>query len=544
MNRITSLLIILISIVPVFVIGQDIYAFQWDKPYYTAGETVKYHVSVPSSFEMSQGVIQVKVFPNTRPDEEHISFIRTGANQLNSGYFDIRIDAISGSYTILLSALDKADMQVKEIGQGSFAVINPFVDAEIVDVMLDSEISDINTTVSVDFLNLNSSSDGIRVEVKNDKEAVGGVLSYFVTNLDQVYGDADPMGVRTYDIVSDVSISEPSSQLFYSNYAGDRSSGGSRVMGVYMSNSDDFVYVNAKLKNFILTVDDFYEPQRIQLIDQNLNVFPVDRSFKPERALSKAIDKRIVGKYVESFIDRRRIEQYFGSASKTTKTIIEADRKNSKAPTKKASQTFDLREYENFRILAKFFEEVSTPLKLEKVAGKYTAQLANPQYRGQSRLYFNGTPLFIVDGIVTTDLDFVANLDFNSINTVELFSSPSTLRDYYSMMGKSGIVKISTSIPNLSIPNSSARGIVELHGLQVKRDVSVNENYIQNRRYPVFGSTLESSANVPVGADGTISIVPPITNEKGSFLITALYRSQEGKVSVGHHTYTSDDSWK
>ena len=77
--------------------------------------------------------------------------------------------------------------------------------------------------------------------------------------------------------------------------------------------------------------------------------------------------------------------------------VIElSDETKKKKSTRKASQTFNLREYENFLTLAKFFEEVSTPLILEQVDGKYTAQLANPLYRGQSRLYFKGTPLFIV----------------------------------------------------------------------------------------------------------------------------------------------------
>ncbi|MCB0689849.1 MAG: hypothetical protein KDC53_25085, partial [Saprospiraceae bacterium] len=151
----------------------------------------------------------------------------------------------------------------------------------------------------------------------------------------------------------------------------------------------------------------------------------------------------------------------------------------------------------------------------------------------------NGPPLFIIDGKMTRDADFVARLPISAVETVELFLDAPKLRSSFQAIGVSGVVRITTSIANLKLPEADAGNIHTIYGLQPKAHFpGFNAQVLTDQKHePFFRPQLFWNPDIPVGPDGMASTTFVQSDDTGPFLIEVVFQTADGRRGTKSFQY-------
>ncbi|PHN07922.1 hypothetical protein [Flavilitoribacter nigricans] len=190
-------------------------------------------------------------------------------------------------------------------------------------------------------------------------------------------------------------------------------------------------------------------------------------------------------------------------------------------------------EYTAFKDMATFFTEVSTPLKFRiGKEGNLIAQMFNPNPR--MRAFYQGTPIFLVDGKMTRDVDFVQQLELSRIDTIDLYFDFLNLNRYFGKVGSNGIAVLKTSIPNLQVPQPDENSIFRIDGLLASAREPASDQATDRR--PDFRSNLYWNPTLPA-ANGTAGLRFTQSDDLGTFLIRVVARTADGRTGTAVQTY-------
>ena len=189
-----------------------------------------------------------------------------------------------------------------------------------------------------------------------------------------------------------------------------------------------------------------------------------------------------------------------------------------------ADRVFKASEYP-FTDLPQFCKEVSTPLKYNKIkrkGGGFEFKMYNPE----SRKFYFGNPLFIVDGHMTKDFDYLATLEFQNIDSIRLYYDNVRLSNDFGFAGFSGVVIISSIDGTLAPPSDPFTQVYTVEGLQPS--IAWEQPSIKTE-VPSFRPQLFWSPVVQTNSQGSAEVFYQQSDDRSHFQITVVAQSADGR---------------
>jgi hypothetical protein len=202
----------------------------------------------------------------------------------------------------------------------------------------------------------------------------------------------------------------------------------------------------------------------------------------------------------------------------------------------KADRSLRPAEFEAFEDLAPFFREISTPLsfKQERKTGQYSARMYNPS----TFTDYPSAPVFVIDGKMTRDANFVARLKCSQIESIDLYYQPTQLLGYFKAIGRSGVVHI-RSKAEIAIPAAEAEDIFQLNGLQSAAAFpALKAEQLQAAPAQAFFRTqLYWQANLRTDAQGQVDFSFVQGDDWSRFRIQVIVQGGDGRLGEGQVIY-------
>lgn len=520
-----------------------------DKSFYATGEIVWFKLYLPFTWKDADVAINTSILDSEGQTIDQF-FIKTEGRTYVNGYYQVPYDQRSGYLEIQFTASSDAQKAENVIGHYSFPVYNDLeVPKDIKLVDQPAQISEPQLYAEELNININllenqvACRDIVHVQlnvIDNEGKPVSGHASISVKEI-EVY---KPVGaeVRTLPLSYTIDQSDLKSEIYTRGQLTnpDGSPLQMNVLGGYVGR-DQKVYYSKSFENgnFEITLPDFTGRKIIQLVGFQYEKPDLRSTMTFPQALSAdygIIYTEEIIKYLELSRLRKKIYQYFNAAE----TDLQTAEIDVPAQELKPDARYSVKEYESFKDMKSFFGELLTPLrfKLEKDS-TYAATLFNAKGGRRSNTILNGPPLFIIDGKMTRNADFVARLPISAVETVELFLDAPKVRSYFQAIGVSGVVKISTSIANLKLPDADAGNIHPIFGLQPKADfpaIKKQPDQLGDHQ-PYFRPQLfwKPDLNIEVGAATEFSFLQ--SDDAGAFEIKVVFQSEDGRRVTATHQY-------
>jgi len=222
---------------------------------------------------------------------------------------------------------------------------------------------------------------------------------------------------------------------------------------------------------------------------------------------------------------RKNIYRLFNTLETPLSTLPDKSTQEPWVPDRR----FVMREYERFSDLPTFFHEISTPLKIQaEPEGGFRVRMFNPETG--SRQFYPGTPLCMIDGKLTRNGDFVATLDIDLIDTLELYYDFDKLRNTFGMLGYNGVVRITTYGASVQLPASESQ-----YTLQVPGTLPALRSYASSPPkpgVPALNPIVYWNAEVETDAGGGAQVQVILGDATGTLEVEWAFQDQDGNFWV------------
>ena len=516
-----------------------------DQALYFTGDLLQYKLYLSPDFINHPTTIRVSLISNDHKCVDD-GFIKTIGNTSISGQIEIPVDLSSGMYHLIFSGLNGINKQEVKIAQSSIPIYSDLSndlpkDSSIVRESL--EAFDVDFDVDFD-LSIKLELDSI---ISKRAKAQGSIIVY--DSLNNVVDVDVSIAVRKKFSLNNLYKSLQKSNLllesetrFIANIiylqgaiSSDSKLKGIPVIGVYKPFENSFDYFKTdKNGKFTLPIEDFSGTKRMQLIglnNENLN-FTFNTPAKSLDSTSLIFNEEIMV-LLEQSKKRKKINQMFDSKL-ATYALLQTDW-TQKPINENASYNLDT--YEKFPDLATMFTEINSPVKyrIEK-NGEHLVRVFNgDQYR---RGFYPEAPIFILDGMITKDVKFINELDIKQIEKVDIVSSHEMLKSKYGPIGQNGIVFVSTTYPQIVLPEAESDGFIALNGLKTLSEIQPNEFLSTPHHVPSFKSNLFWSTKPDSSKTGTYNFSFYQSDDVGEFEIEVFVKSDDGRI--GYHIFYYD----
>jgi hypothetical protein len=295
------------------------------------------------------------------------------------------------------------------------------------------------------------------------------------------------------------------------------------VQRVVYSKSDDF-------GQFFVKLPDFTGQRQYQFLGYTAEIddfdVAVSQELKPGAINAKVEFSAEVLEYLELSRERKQIYRYFT----TLEHKIEPKSIPFEAQKLKPGVRFNMEEYEDFDNVHGFFDELITALKFQEHDDDvFTATLENPRGSTEAKTHLSGDPLFIVDGKATRDADYVARLDLGLVKYVDLYFDPIALRKYFNVVGKSGVIMITTRIPDNPFPEEEQADIFTINGLLAPAEFP--QQVVDGQ--PRISPQIYWKGDIATDYDGTAQVSFRQSNDLSRFKVVVVAQTPDGKRGMG-----------
>ncbi|NRB51458.1 MAG: hypothetical protein HRU41_27550 [Saprospiraceae bacterium] len=508
---------------------------QLDKPFYTAGDPLAYQLYFPKTFQEKDLALKVAIYhPDGTLVTEH--FIKTAGQLQANGYLKIPYNLPSQSYHWLLLGTNLAGDKRIKLGELLLPIYDDLSTAPIPAQLATSNPStSIPSELSIDFqLAKNELKRGGKVEaniaIKDQAgQTVDGTLSITVKDaallamgtdneLSTYYLDI-PEGIAS-QLSEDIHILGTSLNL-------DGSPFQSAILCAYVREENEFFCTNSdKNGHFSLVLPRLGGERHIQFMDyqrSDLKVILADRVSLSNGTSSNT--SASLQTYLNWSRLRKKIYQFYG----TVESPVNAIPRPIEAKELSADQRLVMAHYTPFDDLTIFFNEIVTPFKLRDRGKRgHVARMFNPTQ--QIRQFYVGSPVFIVDGRLTKDANFIYNIPIGKIDTIDLFFYPQSLQPQFGPIANSGMVVMKTSLNQLDLPETDVNNIFKISLLKTEY---AQESTIEQTEEPIkIGPNLLWLANQSMPTSGSYQLDFEHGEDLGTFLIEIAFQSQEGKTAT------------
>ena len=512
-----------------------------DKSFYVTGETIWYKLYLPSSFKQHSSIIKVD-FVNSKARSIDSYYIASEGKLAVSGYWEIPIDLASDYYTLAFTALlqeGKKKMLLAKVGLPIYNDLTALPDAGkektapvsklalnyplkielVIDQKSHSRRSQITGRIKV--LNAEEAMANTTISISVQDWELMDTISYPMLNL--ITGETIPKNLPE---LLDTAI-YLRGQVLDANAQATASP----VLGIYIPKEEQFYYTKTQEDfYFNLKLKQFYGKQAIQLIDfQKGPVKSLLEEYVPEPIDANLSYSSAIKAYLELSRSRKKISQIFSDLEGVQ--VEEGHLLPIQSPTADASYSFS--DYQNFKDLPSFFREIATPFKFRKKKdGSYFTKM----YNASLRKYYKGEPLIIIDGKITPNTDFLANIPFAAFKTVDIFYDPKRLRASFGPLGLNGVASFSTHKRKTELPNQDEESIIEIQGLQINKNIN-GRIAKTTSHHPILSPQIYWNPNLTTNPEGIADFRFQHTDDLGVFLINIVVRDQNGKMGTARLKY-------
>lgn len=503
-----------------------------NQAYYITGDVLKYKLYLPQSFKNQDKVIRICFSKN---DNELVneSFLKTGNSNSVSSELKIPFDLSSGMYYLLLSSYNESlneEVVLFEIPipvysdlQNDLKSFQPH--QGVIDNSSDKTVLEGNININTRKITRRDKIQG-SIELTNSDS--GNEISLSVNDIQ--FKIPEYKTVFTSDPIDSQLINGLSDKLYLSGQIVSAKNSEEKkfpVIAIYGRDENSFSYLQTDNSgNFHFTTDDFHGYKNIQFINyDNEDISVLVNTPKISRPEPTLIVTEEILQHLELSRKRKKINQLFSVGSETQKF----KQTNWEKKSIEDSKLFDFKKYESFENISAFFSEIMSALRFtKKEDGTYRAQVFNRDRA--SRGFYKGTPVFVIDGMVSKDASFVNALDYNKVNSIEIVSDIEILKATYGPIGYNGIIYISTSLPAIRLPLNESNNVFTLKGFTSAAEVEQDSFSEMGRRIPVFSSNISWLDDLVVQSDGSVQFEFEHTDDLGEFEIEVIGVSNNGEL--------------
>ena len=232
--------------------------------------------------------------------------------------------------------------------------------------------------------------------------------------------------------------------------------------------------------------------------------------------------------YLQASASRKKIYKLFDAVE----TPLSPEFTSPSTSSWKPDRRFIMDTYDDFESLPDFFQEISTPLKFKLTKeGGYDMGMFNPEFG--ARNFYPGPPLVILDDKLTRNSQFIADLDIDLIDTLDLFFYFDELREQFGLLGHNGVVRIQTHGPETKPPGEEPYFIYQVPALLPKLTAPTSLSQI-----PRISPMQYWNPGVEVDENGVGKIRFVQGDYPGNFLVEICVQTQDGFFGRMQSIYT------
>lgn len=522
-----------------------------NKSFYVTGEVVWYKVYLPSTFKGRNVTLRAGMWDRNGQLLDAV-FHKTEGETFVEGYYPIPFDLKSDVYHLVVAGADQASKSPVVLAEALVPIYND-LERDIPPLVVKSreahsEDSAIETgpapvKVTVELLSNPVQRRGkvqARIRVQDESGyPVAANLSVSVRDHSLTKSDLPeaPNLVAGKTVDHDL-VSILDSAITYRGTLTDSLGHAlqANLLGIYSAQEQRFIYTKSDTGGrFSLELADFYDQKPIQFLDYQYEDIEVRlRTDMPVEKAGELIYTPQIVAYLNASRQRKKVYQMHNAFE----YLLEVPAPTFDQQTLLPDQQYPVKDYQRFESVPVFFREITTPLKFrEDQEGNLTIKMFNPT--NGVRRFFNGSPLFIVDGKLTRNVDFIANLDIDQIDYVDMFYDFDKLRRYFSALGINGVAKITTSIPNLMLPPNEESDIFIITGIQpsvnlpgtpeANQEVAANAPFLQPQLY--------WNPNLRTDENGELLLEFKQSDDLSTFRIEVVAQGVNGALGIGRLDY-------
>ena len=512
-----------------------------DRPFYVNGEVVWYKLYLPSNMTSQRFTVRLDVMDDRGERVDYV-YLPSTVGRMVDGYYAIPYDAREGWYQL------------------RFVVWIPELEAEeaigSVRLPIYNDLQDSPGTATVEEAQFRGAAEGVRDQLQVDLELLtpnpqpGDRVRVRLRARDAA---GQPVRASASVAVTDRALTQTDdwfrgtvfTRQFFPRYTGiakgivltgqvEQEKGApflNPVVAAWSPAQQRVFYAKTKVETgkFALELPDFTGPQELQFLEIRqdslaLDLQPAGSPFREQLPVND-----LVRRYQELSALRKRIYQL----DNQTEYLLPRQRTLPDTAVLEPNEVVAFTDYQQFKDVYTFFREVRTTLEFTPRGGRYTARMYNPAIDK----YNPGPPIFILDGKVTRDADYIGRLPTSELERVEIFYRQRDLQRQFSALGNYGVVIIHSIDGNLEVPASETADIRTINGYQPRAEFPVLDP--ADRILPLLRPTLLWAPNVQLGDDGAAELEWIQTDDLSTFRIEVIVQDEWGLRGRAELSYRS-----
>ncbi len=530
------------------VVDGEHFVLHLNKSFFVTGETVWYSLYIPNTLKGTAFSVEAQVTTGVGVIKDNY-FLKTEGKKQLDGYFKIPFDWTTGYYTLTFSGIDDATKERIKLAKVDIPIYN---DLEKLPKGL--QIQEIKNSKSN---KIKGSKGSLDIQLDKTSYAKGETV-----NANVVVKDASGKAVKSTVSVSvldhklggDHLLNQGSVHTFYDYKTPtvklsndlytfgkitkeDNSPLTASIIGAYSPLENKVHYLKSDAAGkYALKLPEFYGEKPLQLLlyksmDKfNVNEesrIPVPKNLKPQ----SVVYTEEVLEYIKQSLSRKKVYQFYGG--------VENDLQTTSVPVERAKLkpglTYKMDEYESFDNVGEFFIEVTTPLRFKiNKDNTFSGAIVNPRQYTSATKTLNGDPLFIIDGKVTKNADFVAKMKLTEVDEVKLYYNPNKLNDFYRAISLGGVAEISTKVDDFHIPQEDEEDIFIAKGVQT---IGTFAEDAQDGNLPSFKSQIYWNPQIETNNKGNAKVSYTQSDDVSIFIIKVVAQTATGDMIYGEKTY-------
>ncbi len=526
----------------------DHFAIHLNKSFYVTGETMWYTLYVPNALQGTNFSIEVQLVGKGGLIKDGYFLKSEGKNQIE-GYYKIPFDWNTGIYDLVFSGVEDETKNRIRLAQLSLPIYNDLKKIST-DVKLESpQNSNVNQIAGVagaiDIqLDKKSYSQGEQVNATVYVKGANGKplkSNISISVVDQKLGGDQILGRSSVKTFANQQV--PTLKLSNDLYAfgqltkEDDLPLNASIVGAFSPLENKVHYLKTNIDGkYNLKLPDFHGEKPLQiLLYKSLEKFKVKEEKKISTYQGTPSEEVVytdeIIEYIQQSRLRKKVYQFYGGVEndlKSTPVTVERSKL-------KPGLTYKMEEYETFDNVGEFFIEVITPLKFKvNKDNTFSGAIVNPRQYTSSTKTLDGDPLYIIDGKVTKDADFVGKINLTDIEEVKIYYNPNKLNEHYRAIAVGGVAEFTTKVDDFHIPQEEEEDIFIVKGIQPEGVFEMEE---KKSNAPMFKPQVYWSPGLETNNKGAAKVSFTQSDDVSTFVIKVVAQAGNGEIIYGEQTY-------
>lgn len=484
-------------------------AVHFDRPFHVAGEVTWFSVFLP---QPAPPKVKVTIYA---PDGKALDYFFLAADAAGqaAGYYRWPYDLATGYYRLGLAGMT-ANKEVVDLGLFAHAVYSDARPAETTaGGLLGTE-----ALPAAGGLSVAVSGSEVRISGLNDETYSVSVVNADVTGGSQGFAASSFADATSW-----------ADTLFYPANVTDAAGTPvtTNLLPIFDPATFEFSFAKSDAAgDFVLELGAFSGTKSVQVrATDGTDLRPMVQSDQATPLTSRPPVTEAVANYIDLSRRRRKIYQLFA----TVETEIDAAAIPQSRKLLAPDRDFTVPDYKPFPDMYNFFKEVAGELRVRVKKDNYSAQL----YNAPNQRFFAENPLYIVDGKLTRDDNFINKLSPSEVRYLAFYYVGSDLRRNFPALGNNGVVQIETLRPLTKFPAEDADDIFPVNGLQPVASFPLRD--AADSDVPALSPVLLWQTG---RASGVETLALPATDDFGRYQVIVVARDKNGRLRSASQEFT------